>query len=198
MPEQLEMLIALVHAFLTTLKPVLICLVIPGLALVALFTGILIAGQRQWSDMKSNIHKATPVSIRDFSSQLKLVRVSGVISQIRKPIDPQDPTLAMLKVQINGWRYISGGNPEYTGVWGKTKATPILIDDGSGSIWIDPRPIDSRQLGDGTQLDYEQIRRPYQILGVDVDKVTPGTSDLSCLTWEWRVGQRLTIFGKLQ
>jgi hypothetical protein len=46
MPEQLEMLIALVLAFLTTLGPVLICLVIPGLALMALFIGILIAGQR--------------------------------------------------------------------------------------------------------------------------------------------------------
>jgi hypothetical protein len=185
----------LIALFITAGPPVLICLVIHGYALVALFIGILMAGQRQWSGVKSIILKATPVSIHDFSPQLKLVRVTGEISQIRELLDSQDPTLAMLKVQINGWKH---AYHEYGGVWGKTKATPFLINAGTGSLWIDPRPIDSRQLGDGTQLDYEQIRRPCQILGVDVDKVTPGTSDLSCLIWEWRVGQRLTIFGKLQ
>jgi hypothetical protein len=191
------MLIALVLAFLTSLGPVLICLVIPGLALVALFIGILIAGQRQWSDMKSNIHKATPVSIRDFSIQLKLVRVTGEISQIRELLDSQDPTLAMLKVQINGWRY-SGGSSEHGGIWGKTKASPILIDDGSGSIWIDPRPIDSRQLGPGKQVGLEEIRKPSQILSKNVDSFINGIRITDCSIWEWRIGQRLTVFGNLQ
>ena len=194
MPEQLQMLIALL---LTAGPPVLICIVIPGSALIALFIGLLLAGQFQWRGMKNVIQKATPVAIRDLSPQLKLVRVSGVISQIREAIDPQDPSLAMLKVQINGWKS-TGGEREHGGIWGKTKAAPILIDDGSGSIWIEPRPIDPRQLGEGTKVEYESIRKPCETLGVDVDKVTFGASQLECLMWEWRVGQRVTVFGNLQ
>jgi len=194
MPEQIQLLIALL---LTVGPPVLICIVIPGSPLMALFIGLLLAVKIQWQGMKNVIQKATLVAIRDLSPQLKLVRVSGVISQIREPVDPQDPTLAMLKVQINGWKSTGGGS-EHGGIWGKTKASPILIDDGSGSIWIDPRPIDSRQLGEGKQVDYEQIRQPCQILGVDVDKVTYGASGLRCLMWEWRVGQKVTVFRNLQ
>jgi hypothetical protein len=190
-------LLAVLLAFLTTLGPVVVCLCIPGLALVALFIGLLVAGGIQRAGLKSTIQKATPVLIRELTPQLKLVRLSGVISQIREPIDPEDPALAMLRVQINGRRY-NMERLEYGGVWGKTKATPLLINDSSGSIWVEPRPIDSRLLGEGMQVDYESIRKPCQILGADVDKVTRGARNLVCYLWEWRVGQWVTVFGNLQ
>jgi len=194
MPEELKLLIALL---LTAGPPVLVCLVIPGSGLVVLFVGLLLAGHFQWQGLKSILKKAKPVAIRDLSPQMKLVRISGKITQTGEVLDAQDPALVMLKVQINGWRY-AGGRHEYGGVWGKTKASPLRLDDGRGSMWIDPRPLDPRLLGEGTKVDYETMRKTCQILEKDIDQVIGGVSQIEYLVWEWRVGQQLTVIGNLQ
>ncbi|MCR4408172.1 MAG: E3 ubiquitin ligase family protein [Anaerolineae bacterium] len=191
MPSQPEGLIA----FLIIAGPLLCILGVVFLAFAALFIGLLVWGARQWQGLGTVIKKAKPLSIAELAPGLGLVRVSGTIARVDQPLNPEGGVpLAMLRMQIYGLKSGTEGR-EWGPVKGKTLATPFWLDDGTGTIWVDPHPVDPRLMGNGVEPTDEQVNEAYQILGIDPFLVARIATNMRYQLWEWRVGQRLTVIG---
>jgi len=191
MQSQFEGLIAL----LVIVGPFLCILGVVFLAFVALFIGLLAWGGLQWQGLGAAIKKAKPLSIAELAPGQGLVRVSGTIARVYQPLNPEGGApLAMLRMQIYGWKSGTEGR-EWGPVAGKTRASPFLLNDGTGAIWVDPRPVDPRLMGDGVEPTDDQMNEAYQILGIDPFLIARISSGMRYQLWEWRVGQRLTVIG---
>lgn len=182
-------------AFLIVAGPFLCILGVVFLAFVALFIGLLAWGARQWQGLGAAIKKAKPLSIAELAPGLGLVRVSGTIARVDQPLNPEEGVpLAMLRMQIYGLKSGTEGR-EWGPVTGKTLAAPFWLDDGTGTIWVDPRPVDSRLMGNGVEPTDDQVNEAYQILGIDPFLIARIATNVRYQLWEWRVGQRLTVIG---
>jgi hypothetical protein len=130
------------------------------------------------------------------------VEVSGRISQIPNrldartpfPLDGKNPApLAVIRLAIEEYDVDSG-------VWNplrdNARATQFLLNDGTGTAWIDPIKQDIQLLGDGLIPTLEQVRAALNILGLP-PQLVKGERQRYRL-WVLRAGERVSVMARVQ
>jgi len=130
------------------------------------------------------------------------VEVSGKISQIPNrldartpfPLDGKNPApLAVIRLAIEEYDVDSG-------VWNplrdNARATQFLLNDGTGTAWIDPIKQDVQLLGSGFIPTLEQVRAALDILGLPPQLVKG--ERLRYRLWVLRAGERVSVMARVQ
>jgi hypothetical protein len=82
----------------------------------------------------------------------------------------------------SGWR----------GATDKAHGIPFQLDDGSGTVWVNPEGLDKQVLGDAIIPNDEQIQAACILLGISPNMLR---GRLRFSMWEIRAGQTVTIVG---
>ncbi|HEY9075530.1 MAG TPA: hypothetical protein VIO61_03230 [Anaerolineaceae bacterium] len=185
--------------FLFTLMPFFICFGGVFLVIGGIFIVLMVSGAGQWSRLAKNVLNAKPVHLASANRQSGIVRVHGRISAIDHPVEtPSGARLALLRLRAEGRRY-RGYKEGYrtTSLFDKTIARPFMLDDGTGTAWVQPLPLDKRLLGSGTSPTYEQVVEVLELLGMDYSTCGAVYNRDHFTLWSLQQDQELTIIGPL-
>lgn len=132
---------------------------------------------------------ATPIAALKPSNQL--VRLEGVIKQVPQAIDgPPEAALAVVRLKVEV--YEQGEDSGWRVAGDKIRAVPFLLEDETGSVWVDPQGLDKVSLGEGIVPSREAAEAAAIQVGID-----PRVFNLDSRAWLWelRGGQRVTVIG---
>jgi hypothetical protein len=130
------------------------------------------------------------------------VQVSGKVSQIPRRLDDQAPfpldgknpaPLAVLRLAIEEYDVDSGA---WAPLRDDTRATPFLVDDRTGTAWIDPQKQEVQLRGEGFLPSLEQVRAALQILRLPPQFVKG--ERLRYRIWVLRVGESVSVKARVQ
>lgn len=120
-----------------------------------IFAAIAFHAARKHTSNLAKINRAEETKIAALQPFNQLVRLEGVIKQVPQLIDgPPEAPLAFVRLKVevyerdtdmrrddeSGWR--SAGD--------KLRATPFLLEDETGAVWVDPQRLDKVSLGEGS------------------------------------------------
>ncbi len=121
-----------------------------------------------------------------------LVRLQGTISPTETALDgSSENALVYLRLKVEIYESDSDSSG-WKGLTDKSRGIPFQVDDGSGSVWIDPDGLDKQLLGDGVIPTDDQIQAACIMLGI-----SPGIlrGRLRYRLWEVRSGHSISIVG---
>lgn len=156
-------------------------------AIVIAIFGVLLfrsAGQRQ--RLQTVLAKLPLQSIATLKPGQGLVRLKGIISQVPEPVPPS-LDVAVLRVVL---REKEVGEEER--MMDRVQARPFLLDDGTGTILVDPTGLDRSLLGEGTVPEPEDRAAVLQAVGLP-----PSLGGL-VQVWALQTGQEVTVVGTVQ
>ena len=116
-----------------------------------------------------------------------LVRLKGVISQVPEPVPPL-PDTAVLRVAMTRTKTEGDDRQQMD----RIQTRPFLLDDGSGTVWVDPEGLDRSLLGEGVIPEGVDRTAALQAVGL------PPTLSGSVQVWVLRAGQEVTVVGTVQ
>jgi len=163
------------------------CGIIPlGFALVLYLT------QRKRGQIGSAVKQARPVEIMDVHPGLGLVRLQGRIVTPPNALDgPENAPLVYLRFKVEIYRRDSDSSG-WVGLTEKAHGVPFQIEDGSGTVWVNPEGLDKQLLGEGIVPSGDQINRACLLLSISTDMLR---GQLRYKLWELRGGQTITVVG---
>ena len=130
------------------------------------------------------------------------VLISGKVSQIPQrlddrapfPLDGKNPApLAVLRLAIEEYDVDSGG---WQPLRDDARATPFILEDGTGTAWIDPQKQEVRLKGESFIPSLEQVRAALQILRLPPQLVKG--ERLRYRIWVLRSGESVSVMGRVQ
>jgi hypothetical protein len=158
------------------------------------FAAILFFASRQRGQVGSAVGAAKKTIIATLQAGLGLVRLQGVIAPQSNAIDGAAENALVyhrLKVEFydsdsddSGWK----------GLTEKARGIPFQLDDGSGTIWVNPEGLDKHLLGNPILADENQAQAACILLGIST-KMLAGPLRFWLL--ELRAGQTLTVVGNV-
>jgi len=120
----------------------------------------------------------------------QFVRLEGVIKEVPDAIDgPAESSLAVLRLHVDEYKDDESG---WGGAGDKIRTAPFLLEDSSGSIWVDPQGLDKYSLGDAQVPEQERAEAAAILLGLPLAVLSGQTRSQ---LWELRGGQRVTVIG---
>ena len=156
------------------------------------FAAILFFTSRKRGKTGLAVRSARKTTLAALGPNTGLVRVQGRIAPRATPIDgaPENALVYLrLKVEIYSSDSDSSG---WQGFTDKARGIPFQLEDGSGSVWVNPDGLDKQLLGEGIIPDDNHIQAACILLGID-PKMLRG--QLRFRMWELRSGQSITIDG---
>lgn len=130
------------------------------------------------------------------------VQVSGRVSQIPQRLDKHTPfpldgkhpaPLAGIRLAIEEYDVDSGAwNP----LRDEARSTQFLLDDGTGTAWIDPNKQAVQLIGDGFIPSLEQVRAALHILTLPPQLVKG--ERLRYKLWVLRAGETVSVMAQVQ
>jgi len=158
------------------------------------FAAILFFSTRKRGQVESSVGAAKKTTIATLQPGLGLVRLQGVIAPQSNAIDGAAENALVyhrLKVEFydndsedSGWK----------GVTEKAHGIPFQLDDGSGTVWVNPEGLDRHLLGNPILADENQAQAACILLGIST-KMRVGPLRFWLL--ELRAGQTLTVVGNV-
>ncbi len=177
-----------VFAILGSLGIALCC----GLPLL-IFAGITLFAARKHTQNASLINSAAPSKISTLKPGSQLVRLEGIIKEVPDKIDgPAEAPLALVRLRVEVYERDSDGSG-WRAAGDKLRATHFLLEDETGSIWVEPQGLDKLSLGEGIVPATREIAEAAAILS-GVNPVVLNAESRARL-WELRGGQRVTVIG---
>jgi hypothetical protein len=156
------------------------------------FAAILFFTARKRGQVGSAVGAAKKNTIATLQPGLGLVRLQGRIAPSENALDGS-PENALVYLHLKVEQYESNSDDSgWRGLMDKTRSVPFQLDDGSGSIWVDPEGLDKQLLGDGVTPNEDQAQAACILLGISL-KIFAGPFRF-CL-WEYRAGQPVTVVG---
>jgi len=119
------------------------------------------------------------------------VRVNGRITRVAEALDEDRKTpLAILRLLIeeqgeNGWKKRLD----------ETRSAPFMLDDGSGSIWVQADKLDTESLGEGIYTSALEAEKALLILKRPLSLARG--KGLRYRLWKVRQGDRITVCGQV-
>lgn len=162
-----------------------------GLPLL-LFAGIALYAARKHTQNMESINSAAPTKISTLKPANRLVRLEGVIKKVHEAIDgPPESPLALARLKVEVYERDSDGSG-WRGAGDKLRTSPFLLEDETGSVWVDPQGVDKLSLGEGVVPTREAAEAAAIQVGI-----APGLLNLESRAqlWELRGGQRVTVVG---
>ena len=153
----------------------------------AVFLVILIRSARQRQRLQTTLANIPLRSVADLRPGPGLVRLKGVIAQVPEPVPPL-LDIAVVRVAIKTGR----PGEEDRQQMDRVQVRPFLLDDGTGTVWVDPTGLDRFLLGEGFIPEDADRAAALQAVGL------PPTLDGPVQVWALRVGQEVTVVGTIQ
>jgi hypothetical protein len=161
-----------------------------GLPLL-IFAGITLFAARKHTQNESRINNAAPSEISTLKPGGGLVRLEGTIKEVPDKLDGSaESPLAFVRLRVevpddegSGW------NPAGDSL----RAVPFQLQDGTGSLWVDPQGLDKLSLGEGVVPQTREIAEAAAILSGLDPVILQGPARVTM--WELRGGQRVTVIG---
>ncbi len=179
-----------VFAILGSLGIALCC----GLPLL-IFAGITLFAARKHTQNAAQINSASPSKISTLKPGSQLVRLEGIIKEVPDKIDgPAESPLALVRLKVEVYEHDSDGSG-WRAAGDKLRATHFLLEDETGTIWVDPQGLDKLSLGEGTVPARREIAEAAAILVGLNTALLQGQSRAQL--WELRGGQRVTVIGNV-
>lgn len=186
------------NSFFDTLKylvwPGSLCL--GGLVFLVLAVAMLYFQRRKTRPVRRGL------TIGDLDPGWGYVQVSGRIRQIPQrlddytpfPLDGKNPSpLAVIRLAIEEYDVDSGAwNP----LRDEARATQFLLDDGTGTAWIDPNKQAVQLIGNGFIPSLEQVRAALHILRLPPQLVKG--ERLRYRLWLLRAGETVSVMAQVQ
>lgn len=176
------------------LWPGSLCLV--GLLFLALAAAMFYFQRRKTRSVRRGL------TLGDLDPSWGSVQVNGVISQIPHrldtltpfPLDGKNPSpLAVIRLAIEEYDVDNG-------VWNplrdEARATQFLLDDGTGTAWIDPNKQPVQLIGSGLIPSIEQVRAALDILRLSPQLVKG--ERLRYRLWVLRAGETVNVMAQVQ
>ena len=163
------------------------CGVVPlGFALILYFT------QRKRGQVGSAVSKARSTEILDVIPGTELVRLQGRLVAPPNALDgPEDAPLVYLRFKVEIYKS-DDDSSGWAGLTEKAHGVPFQLEDGSGTVWVNPAGLDKQLLGEGSVPNNDQISRACLLLGIDTNMLR---GQLRYRIWELRGGQTITVVG---
>lgn len=172
-----------------------------GLPLL-IFAGVAFYAGRKHAQNLEIIQRAAHTKISTLKPSDQLVRLEGVIKQVPQAIDgPPETPLAFVRLRVETYERDTGigvrrstvqREPGWYPAGDKIRAVPFLLEDETGSVWVDPQGLDKVSLGEGVVPTREAAEAAAIQVGID-----PRLFNLESRArlWELRGGQRVTVIG---
>jgi len=198
---------------LASLVAACFCGLVPmGFAAVAWYAA------RKRSETTLAVSKARRVNIAGVRPGMGLVRLQGRIAPHSAPLDGSaENALVYLRLRVeeyerdqsSGWRpptdkargipFQEEHEQDQSSGWrpltDKARGIPFQIEDGSGSVWVNPEGLDKQLLGEGFVPNDDQIQAACILLGIPPDMLR---GQLRFRMWEMRAGQNVSVVGTPQ
>ncbi len=98
----------------------------------AVFAVLLLRSARQRQQLQTTLANLPLRSIADLRPGQGPVRLKGVIAQVPEPVPP------LLDIPVVRVAVRTGGHPEDRQSLDRVQVRPFLLDDGTGTVWVDP------------------------------------------------------------
>ena len=158
------------------------------------FAAILFFTARKRNQVGGAISAARQTTIAALRPGAGLLRLQGKIAPHANPIlgSPENALVYLrMKVEIYDTD-ASGESASWRGLTDKSRGIPFQLDDGTGSVWVNPGGLDKQLLDEGIIPDEARIDEACTLLGID-PKILRGR--LRFRLWEMRAGQTITVVG---
>lgn len=163
-----------------------------GLPLL-LFAAVTFYAARKHGQNVEQINRAVSSKIATLKPGKQLVRLEGVIKDVPNAFDGLAETpLAVLRLKVEEYKDDESG---WGGAGDKVRTAPFILEDGSGSIWVDPQGLDKHSLGEAVVPAPEKAEAAAILLGLPLVILHGQTRSQ---LWELRGGQRVTVIGVVQ
>ena len=156
------------------------------------FAAILFFTSRKRGQVGSAVGAAKKTTAATLQPGPGLVRLQGRIAPSDNALDGSpENALVYLRLKVEQYESDSDGSG-WRGLMDKTRSVPFQLDDGSGSIWVNPEGLDKQLLGEGVTPNEDQVQAACILLGISL-KIFAGPFRF-CL-WEYRAGQTVSVVG---
>jgi hypothetical protein len=153
----------------------------------AVFVVLLLRSARQRQRLQTTLANIPLQSVAALRPGPGLVRLKGVIAQVPEPVPPL-LDIAVVRVAIKTGRPGEEDRQQID----RVQVRPFLLDDGTGTVWVDPTGLDRFLLGEGVTPEDADRAAALQAVGL------PPTLDGPVQVWALRVGQEVTVVGTVQ
>jgi len=153
----------------------------------AVFVVLLLRSARQRQRLQTTLANLPLRSVADLRPGQGLVRLKGVITQVPEPVPPL-LDIAVVRVALKTGR----PGEEDRQQMDRVQVRPFLLDDGTGTVWVDPAGLDRFLLGEGVTPEDADRAAALQAVGL------PPALDGPVQVWAVRAGQEVTVVGTVQ
>jgi len=158
------------------------------------FAAILFFSSRKRGQTGAAVGTARKTTVAALQAGPGLVRLEGHISEVPQALDgPAETALAYIRLKVETYESDSDSSG-WRGVADKARSVPFQLNDGSGSVLVNPEGLDKQLLGNGVAPDEDQVQAACILLGI-----SPGMlhGPLRYRLWELRRGQAVTVVGSV-
>lgn len=152
----------------------------------AVFMVLLLQSARKRQQLQATLSRLPLRSIADLRPGQGLVRLKGTIAQVPEPVPP------LLEVAVVRVAIQAGRRRQDRQSMDRVQARPFLLDDGTGTVWVDPTGLDRFLLGEG--IVPEEADRAAALQAVELPPTLVGPVQV----WALRAGQEVTVVGTVQ
>jgi hypothetical protein len=156
------------------------------------FAAILFFSTRKRGQVGSVVGSAKKTSVAALNPGAGLVRLQGRIAAQADAIDGSaENALVYLRLKVEVYESDSDSSG-WRGLTEKVRGIPFQLEDGSGTVWVNPEGLDKHLLGNAIIPDENQAQAACILLGIPANILR---GQLRFTLWELRAGQTITIVG---
>jgi hypothetical protein len=156
------------------------------------FAAILFFTSRKRGQVGNAVGTAQKTTVAALQPGPGLVRLQGHIVPAENPIDGSaENALVYLRLKVEVYERDSDSSG-WSGLTDKARGIPFQLEDGSGSVWVNPEGLDKQLLGDGITPNDDQVQAACILLGISPNILRGRTR---FFLWEFRAGQAVNVVG---
>ena len=156
------------------------------------FAAILFFSARKRGQVGSAVGAAKKMTVATLQPGAGLVRLQGQIAPRADPIDGSaENALVYLRLKVEKYESDSDSSG-WEGFTDKARGIPFQLDDGSGTVWVNPDGLDKQLLGEAIIPNEDQVQAACILLDIP-PKMLRG--QLRFTRWELRAGQTVSVVG---
>jgi hypothetical protein len=156
------------------------------------FAAILFYSSRKRGQAGSAVGAAKKATVATLQPGPGLARLQGRIAPAENAIDGSaENALVYLRLKVEKYERDSDSSG-WEGLTDKARGIPFQLDDGSGTVWVNPEGLDKQLLGNGITPNEDQIQAACILLGISPNMLR---GQLRFWLWELRAGQTVSVVG---
>jgi len=156
------------------------------------FAAVLFFSARKRGQTGSAVGAAKKATVAALQPGAGLMRLQGRIVPSENALDgsPENALVYLrLKVEVYESDEDSSG---WKGLTDKTRSIPFQLDDGSGTVWVNPDGLDKHLLGEAIIPNDDQIQAACILLGIAPNMLR---GQLRFTLWELHAGHTVSVIG---